>query len=722
MCEWCIEPATLVSRCCCCCHGTSLPLLTSRVQSLVNAVKKLMLAHNELERLPELGAFNLPPLVQLVASHNALTEIPASVAGLVEIIELDVSHNRLGTLPTGIGGMRALQRLLLAKNQLVELPVDLVRAPPPLISLDASENHLSLLQLSVPTLRTLQLANNRLQRLDLHGCVGLQELSAPFNTFVQLPAGLPSLPHLATVDLGSNQLADVATLTSCASLTRLDLSCNEIREVPPTLGLLSLNRLALTGNPLRTMPSSVLNGPTPKLLAHLRGKIVDVAPQWEGDARGAMVPMPLDYSMAALGVENRSSQYSAGAVPSHAAHSVDPRCHPHAAAPPYGAFGAHGTFGAHGASARCGQLSQGAPHGTAEGFVTASSGFGGGWGHGAPPPRADARQPDPHGSDPRQDHRGFDALYNRPPSLPSSARGPPGPGPPHAGEPPGHRYGAPSVSASAPFQTETNARTEPPASSLDGLYSHVVKDGTELAVGNMKLTQLPESGYPTTLLTISAAANQLTHLPEALAEAVPTLRCLDVSRNALQQLPSDLSCCSELQVVRAGHNQLRDLHFLRTALPALTELHADRNGLSEIPPALWMCPRLRSVSLCANRLTAASLHLGEAAVAPLEYLDLGENRLGSLPPLALFPRLREVHVQQNGIRVLPVPQLLPLQQLQTFDLSCNDVSTLPPQLALLPQLQNLNIVGNAIRSIPQNVQQRGATAVLDLLRKRLPPS
>ena len=52
----------------------------------------------------------------------------------------------------------------------------------------------------------------------------------------------------------------------------------------------------------------------------------------------------------------------------------------------------------------------------------------------------------------------------------------------------------------------------------------------------------------------------------------------------------------------------------------------------------------------------------------------------------------------------------------------NDVSSLPPELALLPVLQNLNIIGNPIRSIPQSVQQRGATAVIDLLRKRLPDS
>ena len=64
-----------------------------------------------------------------------------------------------------------------------------------------------------------------------------------------------------------------------------------------------------------------------------------------------------------------------------------------------------------------------------------------------------------------------------------------------------------------------------------------------------------------------------------------------------------------------------------------------------------------------------------------------------------------MHVQQNGIRELPVHDLAGLMQLQTLDVSMNDVGTLPPQLALLPLLQNLTIIGNPIRPIPQSVQQ-----------------
>ena len=76
--------------------------------------------------------------------------------------------------------------------------------------------------------------------------------------------------------------------------------------------------------------------------------------------------------------------------------------------------------------------------------------------------------------------------------------------------------------------------------------------------------------------------------------------------------------------------------------------------------------------------------------------------------------LAQVHVQQNGIRELPVEHLLPLQRVHTLDFSMNDVSALPPQLALLPRLQNLTIIGNPIRAIPQSVSSTHGSNPLPL--------
>ena len=48
-------------------------------------------------------------------------------------------------------------------------------------------------------------------------------------------------------------------------------------------------------------------------------------------------------------------------------------------------------------------------------------------------------------------------------------------------------------------------------------------------------------------------------------------------------------------------------------------------------------------------------------------------------------------------------------------------SDLPAELSQLPVLQSLGISGNPLRSIPFHVQQKGAAAVLDLLRRRMAP-
>jgi hypothetical protein len=287
---------------------------------------------------------------------------------------------------------------------------------------------------------------------------------------------------------------------------------------------------------------------------------------------------------------------------------------------------------------------------------------------------------------------------------------------------PGYEDGAATAASTATARTADGA----PSVAFGGeLLRRVKNNGTELCIEEMGLTELPTSGYPETLTRLDASGNELSHVPADLAHLITELRVLDVSKNSLRSLPASLSECADLQTLHASHNSLRCLEFLPCPLQRLTELYADSNSLAELPRCLWACPRLKHVSLCANKLDVASLAMprsdaGGPVLAPLEHLDLGKNRLGALPPLGLFPSLREVHVQQNGLRELPVAQIMPLLKLQTLDISMNDVSNLPPDLARLPLLQNLTIAGNPIRSIPRGVQESGSTAVIDLLRKRLP--
>lgn len=806
---------------------TALPPAQSSWCALMSLVN-LSLGHNQLRGLPEhFGHANLPPLVRLSAEHNLLQSLPPSLGMCSDLVELDLSHNQLPTLPAGLHGLTSLRKLQLCKNRITELPNDFLRQPPPLIELDLSENRLQQLALAVPTLQTVLLGNNSLQALDLAGCDFLQELSAPYNAFATLPSGLAALAALATIDLSNNRIVRLDDLVSCTGLVRLDLSCNEISFVPPLMGNLPLHRFALAANPLRTMPNAIREASTPKLLAHLRGKIVDAAPQWEGDTRGGHVRRPVSRdgrrpdqgSSLITGIEDApppSTSLPFEALPLEQATRPPSYFDRGPPPPPPGVRN----------SSR--QPPQPPPDQEDDPYATTSmlmsrqqqaqrqqqtTTMMAAQQRQQQQMRAQLREPQPPPPQQQQQGQqqqghdqpssgqagggvggggGFNALYNRPLSgrtnrtnrsveagrargdcrcldtagggagggdsahdyraeasvaadynlraMQAAKRGENGekandlskaaaraacgssgqPTPIDVSDATDGLAGGVSVSQAVDRREHHSSATS------NELTRYVIKDGTDLVISSMGLTELPTSGYPGSLTRIDASSNKLNTVPAALQRIVPSLRALDVSWNGLSDLPADLCECGLLESLHASHNCIRSLNFIPSPLLRLTELHADKNGLTEVPPCLWVCPRLKHVSLCANKLSLASLTMPGMAggagggVAPLEHLDLGENRLGALPPLGLYPRLREVHVQQNGLRDLPMAEIAPLHQLQTLDISMNDVSLLPPDLARLPLLQNLTIVGNPIRSIPQSVQQRGATAVIDLLRKRLP--
>ena len=845
-------------------HNALTALPPAQSWSNLAALVNLSLAHNQLRGLPEhFGHANLPPLVRLSAEHNLLQSLPSSLGMCSDLVELDLSHNQLPGLPSGLHGLVSLKKLQLSKNRISELPADFLGQPPPLLELDLSENRLQVMTLAIPTLQTILLGNNSLQALDLAGCDALQELSAPYNAFATLPSGLASLPSLATIDLSNNRIVRLDELVHCAGLTRLDVSCNEISFVPPLMGNLPLHRFALAANPLRTLPNAIREAPTPKLLAHLRGKIVDAAPQWEGDTRanhgvaGGEKPgarpasrdgrRPDQGRSLITGVENEPPPFTtlpfealpfdqatrppsyfdrgppppptAAAAARHDRHDCHPPPPPpepqedspylttaqlmsrqqqahreqqqrmmmvaqqqqqqlmraqqhaqqqhaqqqeqqHTEQPASGRIGRGARGAASGRagfnalynrplSGRADRTHRGAEVGPArgecgQGSAGAARAGGAGGGDSSHDYQAEARAAADYNLramqaakqrreaiEPADDRYESSAVRGQQPTpvdVSDAAEG-------AHGAAYGAAYGAMGGSRSSSSHTaaevppSAHADSKGSGTSSNDLIRFVMKEGTDLCVSALQLTELPARGYPETLTRIDASDNKLRRVPAALARLVPSLRALDVSKNGLSELPADLGECAELETIRASHNGLRGLPFIPTPLLRLTELQCDKNGLSDVPPYLWVCPRLKHVSLCANRLDLASLAMpgmpggvggGGGHAAPLEHLDLGENRLGAMPPLRLYPRLREVHVQQNGIRELPVPEIAQLQQLQTLDISMNDVSSLPPDLARLPLLQNLTIVGNPIRSIPQSVQQRGATAVIDLLRKRLP--
>lgn len=159
--------------------------------------------------------------------------------------------------------------------------------------------------------------------------------------------------------------------------------------------------------------------------------------------------------------------------------------------------------------------------------------------------------------------------------------------------------------------------------------------------------------------------------PEVLALA-DTLEVLDVSDNALNDLPEALAACTRLHTVFASNNRFTHLPPVLGRLPALDTLGFKANQIAQVP--------------------------AESLAPTLRWLILTDNRIAELPAtLARCTRLQKLMLAGNRLTQLP-PGLGALQRLELIRLSANRFAkvadALPPELLALPNLAWLAHGGN----------------------------
>jgi len=620
-------------------------------------IEALDVSQNELTSLPDLST--LPELRELALNHNQLQQLPPHCWGaLMELKLLELSHNRLQALPDGLGAA-PLARLHVAHNMLRALPASLS---------------------GCSTLQQLDLSHNALESLPdgMARLVELRDLVLDHNQLRALPDDLLARPPpaLQTLTLEHNRLGGGLVLRADGwrALRVLALSHNALQAIDVG-GCAGLCELVAPHNQLARLPEggaalrclSVIDLSNNKIAALPVGIGLPLAvggaeqPSFAGLTRLDLTNNELGSLPPSLGLLNLTTLGVQGnklrSVPSAVQLGPTSKLLAHLAA----------------------KMPVAAPPGGAPGGV---GGGGGGGGRGGV--------------------RGAGG-----PGGPGGSGGPGGPGGGggNAGGGGGGLFAAPA-SVAAQLQ----------------------QGGASLSLAGQNLGTLSKGVWDAaaTLTHLDASGNALASLPEEIG-MLACLKRLDVPRNALRALPAGLARLTSLQQLDVSSNALGGggdgmLPAVVCALPQLTALDASHNKLRAVPEALWRCATLRSLTLRANGLTSATLGLdGCGPHAPLEKLDLGENRLGpELPLLSLLPSLMHVHLPTNRIDELPAEELAPLRELQTLDVKDNDIRALPPQLALLPRLSTLAITGNAIRSIPASTQQQGTMAMLTLLKKRLP--
>ncbi|MBD1553793.1 leucine-rich repeat-containing protein kinase family protein [Pseudomonas typographi] len=162
----------------------------------------------------------------------------------------------------------------------------------------------------------------------------------------------------------------------------------------------------------------------------------------------------------------------------------------------------------------------------------------------------------------------------------------------------------------------------------------------------------------------------LRHFPQAAYGLAETLEVLNLSGNALSDLPHDLHRFKRLKVVFCSNN-----------------------AFTHLPEALGGCPQLQMVGFKANRITRVP---ASALPARLRWLILTDNQLSTLPS-ALGERASLQKLMLAGNRLAELPQsLAQCERLELLRIASNRLAALPGWLTELPALAWLAYAGNPL--------------------------
>ncbi len=160
----------------------------------------------------------------------------------------------------------------------------------------------------------------------------------------------------------------------------------------------------------------------------------------------------------------------------------------------------------------------------------------------------------------------------------------------------------------------------------------------------------------------------LTHFPPEIFGLADSLEILNLSGNALSDLPADLP----------------KLHKLRV-------LFCSDNRFSRVPEVLGQCSNLEMVGFKANQIR----ELPAAALPPkLRWLILTDNLLEELPAqLGACSRLQKLMLSGNKLHCLP-DELALCTRLELLRIAANRFTRLPDWLLAMPRLAWLACAGN----------------------------
>jgi Protein kinase domain/Leucine rich repeat len=161
----------------------------------------------------------------------------------------------------------------------------------------------------------------------------------------------------------------------------------------------------------------------------------------------------------------------------------------------------------------------------------------------------------------------------------------------------------------------------------------------------------------------------LTHFPDEIFTLADSLEILDLTGNALSDLPSDLNRLKKLRILFCSSNQF-----------------------THLPEVLGKCENLSMIGFKANQIS----HIAENAIPTknLRWFIVTDNALQTVPnSLGNCTKLQKLMLAGNELTALP-QSITNCHHLELLRISANQFTALPDFLFNLPKLTWLAYAGN----------------------------